>query len=69
MGAPVFDVVIELNKDDRDAWTIVSDVPQAVDDILEGNKYNVGGGRVCVGWLVALKASFPYACARGAYHD
>jgi hypothetical protein len=41
MGAPVFDVVIELNKADRNAWTIIEDVGQAVDDILEGDKYKV----------------------------
>jgi hypothetical protein len=42
-GKPVFDVVIVLDSNDRNAWTIIDDVAQAVDDVLAGRQYQVCG--------------------------
>ncbi|CAK4172655.1 unnamed protein product [Aphanomyces euteiches] len=38
-GEPVFDVVIELEKRQYNAWCVVTNVGKAVDAILEGKKY------------------------------
>jgi hypothetical protein len=40
-GKPVFDVVIVLDSNDRNAWTVIDDVAQAVDDVLAGRQYQV----------------------------
>ena len=39
-GKPLFDVIVELNPNDFNEWTVVKDVGSAVDDILVGNKYS-----------------------------
>jgi hypothetical protein len=43
MGKPVFDTIIELDSEDRNAWTLIDDVAQAVDDVLAGKEYKVSG--------------------------
>jgi hypothetical protein len=45
-GKPVFDVILELDSNDRNAWTIIDDVAQAVDDVLAGKEYKVRGGQI-----------------------
>jgi hypothetical protein len=49
-GKPVFDVVIVLDSNDRNAWTVIDDVAQAVDDVLAGRKY-----QVCIFKLLLIK--------------
>ena len=39
-GKPLFNVIVELNPNDFNEWTVVKDVGSAVDDILLGNKYS-----------------------------
>lgn len=39
-GLPVFDAVVELQKDDLNSWHVVKDVASAVDCILAGKSYN-----------------------------
>ena len=38
-GQPTFDVVIELDRENRGSWTVVMDVAGAVDSILKGGLY------------------------------
>lgn len=37
----MFDIILELDSNDRNAWTIIDDVAQAVDDVLAGKEYKV----------------------------
>lgn len=39
-GIPVFDVIVELRPNLMDEWTIITDVPTAVDRILAGKTYS-----------------------------
>ena len=38
-GPPIFDVIIELTKENLHEWKIVKNVSKAVDDILAGKRY------------------------------
>jgi len=40
-GAPIFDVVVELEPGQFDTWSVVKNVGKAVDDIIEGKGYDV----------------------------
>ena len=40
-GEPVFDVIIELTRENNNIWTIVTNTAEAVDSILERKPYTV----------------------------
>jgi hypothetical protein len=38
-GEPIFDMIVELSRAQRDEWTVVLDSASAVDDIIENGHY------------------------------
>ena len=40
MGEPTFDIIIEVSRGNFNEWRVVNNVAQAVDQILDGKKYD-----------------------------
>ncbi len=38
-GEPIFDIIVELSREQRDEWTVVLDSANAVDAIIENGHY------------------------------
>lgn len=47
-AAPIFEVIIEVKRDRLNEWHVITDAAKAVDDILQGEKYEIQKRMRCI---------------------